>query len=156
MAQIKKIIAEGEQLDSVRRLFAAYEAGLGENLCFQGFAAELDNPLKKYGAPCGALFLALEENEYVGCIALQPLAEEGACEMKRLFVEPAFRGRGIGEQLVAHLLTEARVLGYRTMKLDTLTRLQPAIKMYRAFGFTDISAYYENPLPEVVYMEKIL
>lgn len=156
MAQIKKIITEGEELDDIRRLFAAYEADLGENLCFQGFAAELDNPLAKYGTPGGALFLAAEENEPVGCIALQPLAEEGACEMKRLYVLPAFRGRGIGEQLVTHLLTEARVMGYQTMKLDTLNRLQSAIKMYHAFGFTDTSAYYQNPLPGVKYMEKRL
>jgi putative acetyltransferase len=152
MIQIKKITEAGEDLDDVRILFGGYEKELGENLCFQNFAAELKNPLTKYAPPKGLLFIARENDNISGCIALQPL-EEGVCEMKRLYVSPCFRGIGIGEKLVALLLEEARKLGYTTMRLDTLSRLQSAIKIYRAFGFTDVSAYYKNPLPGVVYME---
>jgi putative acetyltransferase len=155
MIQIKKITETGTDLDEIRILFSAYEKELGENLCFQDFGSELKNPLTKYAPPKGLLFLALENDNTAGCIALQPL-EEGVCEMKRLYVSPGFRSRGIGEKLVALLLEEAAKLGYITMRLDTLTRLQSAIKIYRAFGFTDVSAYYKNPLPGVVYMEKVL
>lgn len=155
MVTIKKVLEEGCELDSVRNLFSAYNKELNENLCFQDFAAELGNPLLKYAAPNGFIFLALEEQTPAGCIALKPL-EEGVCEMKRLYVPPEFRGHGIGEQLVLLLIDEARKAGYHTMRLDTLERLQPAIKLYRRYGFTDARAYYHNPLPGVVYMEKKL
>lgn len=156
MATIKPITEEGPELDSIRELFSAYHEELGENLCFQDFAAELANPLAKYAPPQGFIFLALENNTPAGCIALKPLAEPGVCEMKRLYVPPAFRSHGIGEQLVLRLLHEARNAGYHTMRLDTLHRLQPAIMLYRRHGFTDAQAYYTNSLPGVVYMEKKL
>lgn len=156
MLAIKKITEEGPNLDAIRRLFADYQEELNVDLCFQSFEKELEQPLVKYGPPKGALFLAVKDDEAAGCIALQPLAEAGICEMKRLYVPPGFRGRGIGEQLVTKLLDEARELGYHTMKLDTLNRLQSAIKMYKAYGFDEVSAYYYNPNEGVVYMEKNL
>lgn len=154
--QIKKIIEEGAELEAVRRLFTDYQKELNVDLCFQSFDKELEQPLTKYGPPKGAIFLAVEDDQPAGCIALKPLTEEIVCEMKRLYVPPGFRGRGIGEQLVTALLNEARELGYKTMKLDTITRLQSAIKMYKAYGFIEIPAYYNNPTEDVVYMEKAL
>jgi GNAT superfamily N-acetyltransferase len=87
---------------------------------------------------------------------LQPLTEAGVCVLKRLYVVPTFRKYGIGRKLVEAILDDANTLGYHTMKLDTLDRLQPAIQLYRQFGFTDASAYYANPLEGVVYMQKQL
>lgn len=154
MLRIQKISSDVAALETVRQLFLEYADELQENLCFQSFDAEVKDPLKKYGPPKGALFIAYWNDEPAGCIALQPLKEEGVCEMKRLYVKPAFRKYGIGKALVEQLLEASRQLGYRSMRLDTLERLQPAIKLYEQYGFKVINAYYENPLPVVVYMEK--
>lgn len=156
MIEIVQVKEEGVLLEQIRLLFRAYAQELGEDLCFQGFERELANPLKKYGPPHGALYLACIGEEMAGCIALLALPEPGACEMKRLFVRPHLRRNKIGDLLVAQLLHKARQLHYHTMKLDTLTRLEPAIALYRRFGFQETTAYYKNPLPGVVYMEKRL
>lgn len=153
MRIIREVKSAGEELDSIRVLFREYEESLGENLCFQGFEEELINPLLKYGPPHGVIFLALWNFEAVGCVALYPLQESGVCEMKRLYVKPNHRGAGTARTLVALLIDKARELGYHTMKLDTLSRLQPAIQLYKNFGFRETSPYYENPIPDVVYME---
>jgi putative acetyltransferase len=156
MIEIVQVKEEGVLMDQIRQLFRAYALELGEDLCFQGFEQELMNPLAKYGPPGGAIYLACMGNEVAGCIALMPLSETGTCEMKRLFVRPHLRRHKIGDLLVAQLLQEARQLQYHTMKLDTLIRLEPAIALYRRFGFQETTAYYKNPLPGVVYMEKSL
>ena len=155
MLSIVQITEKGEALDAAIQLFKDYAAELNADLCFQSFDAELTDPLKKYGPPNGALFLAYYNQLPVGCIALQPLLN-GSCEMKRLYVQPNYRKHKIAEALVQQLLTTAKSLGYNTMKLDTLNRLQPAINLYKKFGFTETTAYYANPLSEVVYMEKEL
>jgi len=141
-------------MDEIRTLFREYEKELDENLCFQSFEAELKNPLKKYGSPKGVLYIAKWKDELAGCIALMPLQEEGVCEMKRLYVRPQFRKHKIGKAMVEQLMKDGKRLGYTTMKLDTLQKLQPAIALYKQYGFTETTAYYENPLPGVVYMEK--
>ncbi|MCA6441347.1 MAG: GNAT family N-acetyltransferase [Sediminibacterium sp.] len=156
MIQLKHITTDGAELNIVRHLFTAYAKELNVDLCFQGFDEELKMPLKKYGAPKGSLLLAYYDGEPAGTIALQALAEEGVCEMKRLYVSPDFRKAHIGEQLVDALLADAQKLGYTKMKLDTLDRLQPAIQLYLRKGFVVTTAYYPNPLPGVVYMEKLL
>jgi ribosomal protein S18 acetylase RimI-like enzyme len=156
MVQLVQVMREGDDLDTIRTLFREYGSELNENLCFQGFDAELATPLKKYGPPGGVIFLALWEGEAAGCIALTPLKAPGECEMKRLYVRPGFRQHGIGRVLVDALLAEARKLNYTVMKLDTLKRLGAAIKLYEQYGFGYAEAYYENPLGDVVYMEKKL
>lgn len=158
MLAVHVVTTEGKELDIARELFADYQKELGEDLCFQSFAAELANPLTKYGPPDGVIFLALYKGEAAGCIALLPLKGEGAktCEMKRLYVKPGFRERRIGRVLIEHLLQKARELGYEVMKLDTLERLAPAIHLYKRYGFIETNSYYTNPLPGVVYMEKSL
>lgn len=153
-ATIITINEQGEALEIAKTLFQAYQTELNEDLCFQSFEEELENPLKKYGKPNGILLLAYYNDEVAGCVALQPLPENGTCEMKRLYVNPLFRKHKIGEQLVAQLLIEAKKIGYKVMKLDTLERLQPAIKLYEKHGFTNTTSYYQNPLSNVVYMEK--
>jgi len=156
MLALKHITSSTEELDTVRDLFKAYGAELDADLCFQSFEEELQDPLKKYGPPSGSLILAYWNKEPIGCIALQPLKENGVCEMKRLFVRPAFRKHKIGDALVMELLKHAKRIGYTKMKLDTLERLQAAIHLYKQHGFVVTAAYYENPLDEVVYMEKAI
>jgi putative acetyltransferase len=156
MLDIQKVTTQGAALESVKDLFRAYVQELNEDLCFQSFDSEIDNPLYKYSAPVGALFIAYYNAIPVGCIALQPLHAIGDCEMKRLYVVPAYRKLGVGDALVKVLFHEAQSLGYTTMKLDTLERLQAALKLYQKFGFETVTAYYNNPLPGVVYMQKKL
>jgi ribosomal protein S18 acetylase RimI-like enzyme len=156
MLDIQKVTTEGPALESIKSLFKAYLTELNEDLCFQSFDSEIDNPFYKYSAPTGALFIAYYNAIPVGCIALQPLQEPKTCEMKRLYVDPEYRNLKIGDALVKALLQEAQSLGYTTMKLDTLERLQAAIKLYLKFGFETVTAYYDNPLPSVVYMQKKL
>ena len=155
MLQLLLINEEGIWMDAIRSLFREYETELNEDLCFQSFEEELKNPLKKYGPPLGVLYVALWNHEVAGCIALMPL-EDGVCEMKRLYVRPVFRKHQIGKALVDQLLKDAKHLRYLTMKLDTLQKLQPAIALYKQYGFVETTAYYDNPLSQVVYMEKTL
>lgn len=156
MLQIQHITTDGAELETARHLFKAYADELAVDLCFQSFEAELADPLKKYGPPNGALFLAYYNGKPVGSVALQPLPESGVCEMKRLYVEPNFRKFNIGDALVQAIIKAATELGYTKMKLDTLERLKAAIHLYLKHGFIITTAYYHNPLPEVVYMEKSL
>jgi putative acetyltransferase len=155
MLTLKIIKEEGMELDRIRELFSAYEAELNEDLCFQSFNEELKNPLNKYARP-GLIILALWNNEPAGCVALQSLKENEVCEMKRLYVRPQYRQYGIGRQLVEQLLLMAKENGFSSMKLDTLQKLQAAIQLYIKYGFIETKPYYHNPLPGVVYMEKLL
>lgn len=155
MLTLKHITQESADLETARHLFKEYSIELGVDLCFQSFDEELKNPLKKYGAPKGSLVLAFWDGKSVGTVALQEI-EQGVCEMKRLYVQAEYRKFGIGEQLVDAILKDAKLLGYQIMKLDTLERLKPAIALYLKYEFVITTAYYDNPLPEVVYMEKPL
>ena len=156
MLLIKHIIEEGKELNIVRDLFREYEKELSEDICFQSFEEELKHPLKKYGPPDGDLLLAYWEDEIAGCIALTKMKEPGVCEMKRLYVKPPFRKNKIGKLLVEELLNSAKEREYKLMRLDTFLKLQAAVHLYQQFRFKNISAYYNNPLPGVVYMEKEL
>ncbi|HKH62615.1 MAG TPA: GNAT family N-acetyltransferase [Flavitalea sp.] len=153
MMRIKQIREEGSELDIIRELFQEYEKELDTDLCFQQFGDELKDPLKKYGKPRGTLILAYWSEEPAGCIALTPMKQDGLCEMKRLYVRPAFRKYGIGRTLVTGLIDVARTLGYQVMRLDTFKKLKSAIILYESFGFNYIDSYYNNPFPDVVYME---
>lgn len=156
MLHIQHITEEGEELEIIRHLFRQYEKELNEDICFQSFEAELKDPLKKYGSPDGDLMLAYWNDEVAGCIALTKMKDEAACEMKRLYVKPEFRKNKIGRVLIEELLSSAKEKSYQRMRLDTFLKLQSAVHLYRQFGFENISAYYNNPLPGVVYMEKQL
>ena len=138
--------------DTIRTLFREYEAFLGVDLCFQSFEEELRTLPGKYAEPKGRLYLALCDGEAAGCIALRPNGET-ACEMKRLFVREKYRGLGIGELLAKQLISDAKEIGYQTMRLDTLESLTSAVALYRKLGFEETDAYYDNPYEEVVYFE---
>lgn len=141
-----------QHLQQTQCLFREYAQSLGVDLDFQDFDAELAQLPGKYAPPGGILLLATEGGSARGCVALRPLSP-GVCEMKRLYVRPAARGRGFGVALARAVLDEAARLGYATMRLDTLERLSEAMRLYETLGFRRIPAYYANPLPEVVYWE---
>jgi GNAT superfamily N-acetyltransferase len=142
-----------EDVAQVRRLFRAYAEWLEVDLCFQGFARELAELPGCYARPAGRLLIARVGGEVVGCVGLRPL-EAGACEMKRLWLEPGFGGRGIGRALAERVVAEARQIGYRRMRLDTIPARMPAAQhLYASLGFQEIPAYYHNPLPGVVMLE---
>lgn len=145
--------ATNEEIQKARGLFEEYAAGIGISLCFQNFDQELKNLPGDYASPDGRLLLARENGELAGCIAMRKL-EPGVCEMKRLFVRPAFRGLGLGRTLVQSIINEARNLGYTHMRLDTLPgRMETAIALYRSLGFTEIGPYCENPVEGAKFME---
>ncbi|WKZ80732.1 MAG: GNAT family N-acetyltransferase [Fimbriimonadaceae bacterium] len=139
-------------IDLVRKLFREYEAELRVDLCFQGFEQELCSLPGKYAEPRGAILLALEGEEPAGVVALRPLGET-ECEMKRLYVRPAFRGHGAGRLLAEAIVGAAKSKGYGAMALDTLERLQPAIRLYESLGFRRCEPYCSNPEPDVVFMK---
>ncbi|NUN68120.1 MAG: GNAT family N-acetyltransferase [Bacteroidetes bacterium] len=145
--------ATAEDIATIRELFTEYQSWLQFSLCFQGFDKELAELPGKYAPPAGRLLLAEADGVICGCIALRPFDGEGVCEMKRLFVREAFRGRGIGRMMTEQIVAEARAIGYHTMRLDTLQRMEEARALYRQLGFTETPAYYDNPLDGVVYLE---
>jgi putative acetyltransferase len=142
-----------EQVQQVRQLFVEYAAWLGINLCFQNFDEELAELPGDYAPPSGRLFLADDGNDVMGCVALRKI-DERAGEMKRLYVRPQFRGRGLGRTLTEKLIAEAKQIGYANLRLDTLPgKMDQAVKMYRSLGFREIAPYYKNPVAGATFME---
>jgi putative acetyltransferase len=152
---VRILPATREQLPLVRELFREYGAALGVDLSFQDFETEIGTLPGKYGPPDGCILLAWVGDELAGCIALRPL-EPKVCEMKRLWVRSRFRGRALGEHLSRELIACAANMGYAAMRLDTLASMGAAQRLYRSLGFREIPAYYANPLPGTLYMERRL
>ena len=143
-------------IQHARELFEEYAAWLGLNLCFQNFDKELAELPGEYVPPAGRLLLAVEDNQIAGCVALRGIGE-GSCEMKRLYVRPNFRGRGLGRDLAESVLNAAREIGYERMRLDTLPgKMNLALAMYRSLGFREIDPYYPNPVAGAMFMELAL
>lgn len=141
-----------EQLSQVKQLFIEYAAWLGIDLSFQGFAEELERFPGGYAPPRGRILLALEEGQPAGCVALHEF-EGCICEMKRLYVRDAFRGKGIGRLLALGVIAAARQIGYTRMRLDTIQQLHAANVLYRSLGFQPCAPYRYNPIEGAVYME---
>lgn len=145
-----------ELIGATRLIFREYANSLNVDLCFQGFEAELATLPGEYAAPGGQLLLALVDDEVAGCGAFRPLPDvdfANACEMKRLYVRPAFRRFGLGRLVAQRLLDDARRAGYSTMLLDTLDEMESARELYATLGFGDIPPYYYNPIPGAHYLK---
>lgn len=140
------------ELAAVRLLFGEYARSLGVDLDFQDFDAELAGLPGAYAPPRGALFLVTVHGEPAACAAMRPL-DDGASEMKRLYVRSAFRGLGLGRRLARATIAAARAAGHRAIRLDTLPGMGEAQALYEALGFRDIPAYRHNPVPGTRYLE---
>ncbi|MCK4656831.1 MAG: GNAT family N-acetyltransferase [candidate division Zixibacteria bacterium] len=143
------------EVEEIRKLFLEYEKSLDIDLCFQDFEKELENLPGEYAAPSGRLILAFEDDAIAGCVALRKLSD-GACEMKRLYVKPEFRGAGIGRRLAEAVLREARTIGYTKMYLDTLASMKEAGGLYQSLGFEETEPYRYNPCEDCRFMALVL
>ncbi|MCX5789012.1 MAG: GNAT family N-acetyltransferase [Elusimicrobia bacterium] len=148
-------LAEPEDLDDVRAMFREYAQGIGAFHCLDGFEEEACGLPGDYAAPKGRLLIARVGRKAAGCAGVRPL-QGGACEMKRLYVRPAFRGKGLGRALVERALAEAKRAGYRRVQLDTLPNMREALMLYAVLGFTSVEPYLPNPTPGALCFEKAL
>lgn len=144
-----------EHYREARALLREYEVEIEVDLCFQGFEEELKTLDRVYGSPGGVFLLLRQGDRIAGCVAIRDLGG-GICEMKRLFLRPGFRGNGLGRKCAEQIVRTAREMGYRAMRLDTLPAMHSAIALYRSMGFTEITAYTENPCEGALFMELAL
>ena len=142
-------------LPPVRALIEEYTRRLGRDLTFQHIREELDDIAAKYAPPNGELLVAVEESTVLGMVAYHRHSET-RCEMKRLYVVPAARGRYLGERLVSAIIRHAADAGYTEMVLDTIKPLEAAIALYKKHGFEECAPYYDNPMSDVMYMRREL
>lgn len=146
-------VATSDDIETTRMLFREYEKWLNMDLCFQSYEEELQNLPGKYAPPDGRLYLATIGDDPVGCIALRKIGD-GICEMKRLYLKDAARGRGLGKELIEKIIADAREIGYAKMRLDTYPpKMGKAVSLYESHGFQRIEPYYDNPHEGVLYME---
>jgi putative acetyltransferase len=147
-----RVARDPRSVRRVAQLFREYAAGLGFSLDFQDFEEELERLPGPYAPPRGALLLAEVEGQAAGCVGLRPL-DPDSCEMKRLYVRPVCRGRGVGRRLAERVIEEGRSKGYRRMRLDTVPTMTEAIALYRGLGFSEIPPYCFNPIPGALFFE---
>ena len=140
------------QIEQARALFREYAEATGHCECFEGFVREVEGLPGQYAPPNGQLLLAEVDFRPAGCVVLREI-DGGICEMKRLYVQPEFRNRKLGRQLAEAIIAAARTLGYRTMRLDTLSTMTAAHALYQSLGFQSIPRYNDNPSEGVVYLE---
>jgi ribosomal protein S18 acetylase RimI-like enzyme len=140
---------------AAKELFEEYATWLGIDLCFQKFDEELLQLREMYGLPTGAILLYKTEEGFGGCVAIRDKGNNIA-ELKRMYIKPEYRGRGVGKILLEKALALSKELGYKKIRLDTLSSMTTAIQLYRSAGFYNIEAYYFNPEPAAVFFEKEL
>lgn len=143
--------ASPTDLPAIAQLFRAYAATLPVDFCTQGFDEEIGALPGQYAPPQGALLIARDANAALGCVAMRPLADNVA-EMKRLYVAPEGRGRGLGRALTLAIIDAARAAGHRELRLDTLAPMREAQTLYRSLGFTEIAPYNDNPPDITTFM----
>ncbi len=143
--------SDTKELEQVRQFFRNYAAWLGVDLSYQGFADEVANLPGAYGEADGRLFYAEIGGQPAGCVGIRRFSE-GVCEMKRLYVDPAARGQGVGRKLALEAIKAARALGYRRILLDTVPAMRIAVKLYRELGFKEAPAYYPSPVEGTIFL----
>lgn len=142
-----------DEIAIVRELFLEYMDSLGIDLSFQDVAAELAQLPGKYAPPRGAILIARDgAGTALGCVALRPWSQPGVCEIKRLYVRPAARGQALGRRLAEAVIAAAARAGYVRVLLDTLASMKTARQLYVALGFRPVAPYYDNPVPDTLYM----
>ncbi len=144
-----------EDYETAKNLFREYAAYIKTDLCFQDFEKELLEISSQYGPPTGGIILCKAGNEIIGCAGIRKLNNETA-ELKRMYLQPAYHGKGWGRQLLGQALLLAKTMGYKKVRLDTLPSMQTAQVLYRQAGFYEVAPYYINPNSGVIYMEKLL
>jgi putative acetyltransferase len=157
---VRVVDVEGEQgLGHARRLFRAYAGDVSGTIAailrVQGFDAEVAGLPGRYAPPSGCLLLAMDGEAPAGCVALRDLGG-GTCEMKRLYVAPGCRGRGVGGLLVGEVLRRGERAGYRRMVLDSMPEMAEAIALYRRHGFVETDPYWGHPTGHAIFMERSL
>lgn len=152
VARVRLAATEADWIE-VRRLIEAYLGSLGFDIGFQDLDPELSDPAASFGRPAGAALLASgPEAVPVGFTGVRPFGGAGDAELKRMYVEPAGRGLGLGRALGAAAVVEARRLGYRRLLLDSRVSLVAACALYRDLGFVDIAPYCHNPFDDAVFL----
>jgi ribosomal protein S18 acetylase RimI-like enzyme len=150
-----KKLTDGDEVEMARELVAEYTKWLNVDLSFQNIDKELSGFPGEYSDPGGTFIIAKDNDSVVGCVGLKKL-DDGVCEMKRLFVNDEYKGRGIGRKLVELVIEEARSRKYRAMRLDSLKKLEAALRIYYENDFHEIAPYYDNPYDDAIYLEKRL
>ena len=147
-----KISKSEQDFSEARKLFLEYKDSLNLDLCFQKFHEEISDLSAQYSEPSGCIIICYKKNLPVGCVGIRKFKGD-VCEMKRLYLRPEARGKGIGRVLANKITEKAKEFGYKKMQLDTLETMKEAISLYKSIGFKEISPYRFNPLEGVIYME---
>ncbi len=144
-----------QPIGDAKQLFTEYAQSLNFSLCFQGFDKELSGLPGEYSPPTGRLLLAHSEGKLAGCVAFRRI-DQNVCEMKRLYLRPEFRGKGIGRKMAREVIETAKEIGYAKIRLDTVPIMKEAISLYNSLGFMMIGPYRDNPVPGAIFMELTL
>jgi len=152
---IKKKAETAADFENGKRLFQQYIQSLDFELNFQDVNRELKEIATEYNYPTGVLLLIYDGDQAIACAGVRKI-DTHIAELKRMFVDPAYRGHQLGQQLLQMAIDEARQLGYHSIRLDTVPQMRSAIKLYKAAGFYEIEPYRFNPIPGAIYMEKKL
>jgi len=149
------LVKTDEEYRAAAALFAEYAAWLNIDLSFQHFEEELQQLKSMYSDSVGGIILCSVSNSFTGCVAIRKITGDIA-ELKRMYVQPAQRHKGIGKKLLEEAVLLAKKCNYKYIRLDTLSNMTPAINLYKSQGFYEIGAYYNNPVSTAVYFEKQL
>ncbi len=141
-----------EEINIAKKLFQEYASSIDFNLCFQNFDEELKEIQTMYSPPYGCLLLAYLDNKPIGCVAFRKL-EDDKCEMKRMYVKPQYRNKGVGRTLAEKIIEKAKSAGYKKMRLDTASTMKEALSLYRSLGFKEIQPYIHNPIKGTIFLE---
>ena len=141
-----------EFVERAKELIREYAQSLEFDLKFQDFDKEMEDFPGQYASPTGCLYIALDENQPIGCVALRDLGQ-GICEMKRLYVKQLFRGQKVGKLLAEIAIKAAKDMGYDYMRLDTVPSMKQANMLYKVLGFKNIVPYRFNPIEGATFFE---